>query len=569
MNATIEIAGERILKMGVAVLIFAVITSVCIAGEARPDRWRWSNPSPHGNNVLDLNVQSDVAVQVGDAGSIHIQRSDGRWAPVNTGYKNYLRSTVLLGDRIIVTGESGLILWSDDGIDFQPSELSPVNSLDWFEGVCASSQRAVAVGDYGAIYSSTNGMLWTSAPSGTTEWLRGVAFGGSAFVAVGENGTILKASMSAGSWSPSASGTGEHLNRVRYLGGNTYGAFYAVGNYGTLLKSSDGSAWSALTTETTNAIFDVAINNSAPLVVGDQELRLSLDDGSTWSDQIFGLASNAAPEWTYLSAYGKGNAWQVAGRTGLLLEGTLPAGNEFSWTESPSDSSRAWLWDMTELKGIRVAVGDLANIQTSLDGILWAREAVPVSSTNTVLLGVGGTTNLIVAVGNEGNVLVSESGLMEISVTNEVGTTHLMVDTFGVVWTNVPAFTTASLQGIDAREGLFITCGGHGELYTSPDGRNNWVSRVTGTSSFLSSVAIGSGSQGALGIEGFVVHGHDKNRQRLIKSPYGLGQFKSVGPLEANIDHRNVGAVFVKKRQGLGSAFGFIDNHKVRFSLDQ
>ncbi|MDF7826560.1 hypothetical protein P4B35_21190 [Pontiellaceae bacterium B12227] len=455
---------------------------------------------------MDMNISTDVAVQVGDAGTIHVQHSDGRWSPVITGSDHYIRSTAMLNDRIVVTGESGLILWSDDGVDFQPSELSPANDADWFEGVCASTVRAVAVGDDGAIYTSTNGVQWSVATSGTSEWLRGVAFGGSSFVAVGENGTILKASMSAAAWSVSASGTIEHLNRVRYLGGSSSGAFYAVGNNGTLLKSSTGSAWTSLPSGSTNDLYDVALNNSGLLVVGDQEIRLSSDEGVSWSDQIFGLSSNAPPAWTYLSAYGKGNAWMVAGRSGLLMEGALSSGNNYSWTASPSDSSHAWLWDMTELNGIRVAVGDLATIQTSLDGILWAREAVPVPGTNTVLLGVGGTTNIIIAVGNEGNLLVSEAGLSEIAVTNAAGTTNISVETFGVIWTNLPPFTTASLQGIDARDALFVTCGGNGELYTSPNG-TNWNLRATPVTSFLSSVAIGSASCVAVGANGTLLKG--------------------------------------------------------------
>jgi len=49
------------------------------------DRWRWSNPLPHGNNVLDMLVTDDFAVQVGDAGSILVRRSDSHWVPALTG----------------------------------------------------------------------------------------------------------------------------------------------------------------------------------------------------------------------------------------------------------------------------------------------------------------------------------------------------------------------------------------------------------------------------------------------------------------------------------------------------
>ncbi len=228
-----------------------------ISGEVRAERWRWSNPLPHGNNVMDMLYTEAFTVQVGDAGALYVRREDGRWTPAVTGVTNYLRGVAMLGTRIVAVGETGCIIWSDDGNYFQPAELSPPTT-DWFEGVAASAQRAVAVGDNGAIYTSTNGVNWTRVNSGTTQWLRGVAFGNGTFVAVGENGTILR-SLGGVSWTPVASGTTAHLNRVRYIGTGPSGRFAAVGNGGVALSSSTGSApWAALNSGTTNHLYDVA-----------------------------------------------------------------------------------------------------------------------------------------------------------------------------------------------------------------------------------------------------------------------------------------------------------------------
>jgi len=492
-------------------LIFPALLLICLAGlssianaEVRSERWRWSNPLPHGNNVMDMLVTPDFTVQVGDAGTLYVQRSDGRWAPATTGVQNYLRSTALLNGRIIATGENGCILWSDDGIDFQPAQLTP-NTLNWFEGAAASSSRAVAVGDYGAIYTSTNGADWTTASSGTPEWMRDVAFGSGAFVAVGENGTTLR-STDGSIWNPVVSGISAHLNRVRYLGSGGAGQFIAVGNGGAALRSGNGTAWTPMNSGTTNHLFDAAVNKSGLLLVGDQEIRMSTDGGTNWLDQIVDLASNAPPAWVYFSAHGKSDSWLVAGRSGLLMEGNCTTnGSDCTWQTSPSYSPHAWLWDLTVQNGIYIAVGDLANINTSLDGILWTQEVVPVSYTNAVLLGVGGTSNLLLAVGNDGKVLASQAGSMEITVTNQVNEstviTNLIVETYGVVWTNLPAFTTTSLQGVAATEELFIVTGDAGKIFTSPNG-TNWTERATTTANFLSSVAIGTGACVAVGNNG-------------------------------------------------------------------
>jgi hypothetical protein len=490
-------------------LTLILLLNIAVHAEVRPERWRWSNPLPHGNNVLDMLVTTDLAAQVGDGGAIYTQRTDERWAPAVSGVTNYLRGIALMGERFIAVGESGCILWSDDGSEFQPAQLSPATT-DWFEGVTASTQRAVAVGDNGSIYTSTNGVNWTKAVSGTTEWLRGVAFGNGAYVAVGENGKILRSTGGA-SWSAVTSGVTAHLNRVRYLGDNSGGQFIAVGNSGVALSSVTGSApWTALNAGTTNSLYDVATNDTGLLLVGDQEVRFRAAGGSAWTNQITALATNAPPAWVYLAAYGNSNSWLVAGRAGMLVAGTRTnATQDFTWQLSP-DSSHAWLWDVTVQNGIYVAVGDLATIQTSLDGILWAREVVPVPHTNTVLLGVGGTTNFLLAVGNTGTVLLSRAGLTNLAITNYVGT-NLMVtnstfETLGLIWTNLPAFTTNTLQGVAATEHLSLVAGEAGKIFTSPD-TTNWTARFTPTANFLTSVAIGTNACVAVGAQGTLLRG--------------------------------------------------------------
>jgi len=49
----------------------------------------------------------------------------------------------------------------------------------------------VAVGDWGTILTSSNGVNWTARTWGTGAWLYGVTYGNATFVAVGFDGTIL------------------------------------------------------------------------------------------------------------------------------------------------------------------------------------------------------------------------------------------------------------------------------------------------------------------------------------------------------------------------------------------
>jgi len=468
------------------------------------DRWRWSNPMPHGNNILDMLVTDEFAVQVGDAGSVQIRRADNHWLPATTGVTNYLRGTALFGSRILVTGENGMILWSDDGRVFQPADVQPPTTA-WFEGVAAGGSLAVAVGDFGTVYTSTNGLTWGPVNVGTSEWLRGVAWGGNGFVAVGENGTMLR-SQTGTSWTSVNIGTSEHLNRVRRLGKESSTQLVAVGNGGTAFRAPSWNAgWSLLATGSTNALYDVAENNLGMLLVGDEELRYQAAGSSSWTPQIVDADSNSPPAWVYLSAAGSGGWLIAAGRTGLIYEGTSTNGATLCDWQPHSDSSYAWLWDATVQNGVYTAVGDLATILTSLDGIVWAREVVPGSVTNTVLLGVGGDTNRMFAVGNAGAMYVSHAGLMDATVTNYVGTnmtiTNIQVNTLGLIWTNVTGVSTQDIQGIAARGGHYVISGAQGSVLSSADG-TNWMAHTTGSTSFLSGITAFDGGWLACGANG-------------------------------------------------------------------
>jgi hypothetical protein len=99
-------------------------------------------------------------------------------------------------------------------------------------GVIYGNNTFVAVGDYGIILTSPDGVTWTSRGSWTSRWLFGVTYGNNTFVAVGEGGTILT-SPDGVSWTQQTSPTREWLRGVTY--GN--GLFVAVGDRGTILTS--------------------------------------------------------------------------------------------------------------------------------------------------------------------------------------------------------------------------------------------------------------------------------------------------------------------------------------------
>ena len=81
-----------------------------------PLRWRWSNPSPHGGNVVDMaySPMLSLGVQVAERGQIFTSGDLSLWLPRDTFLTNALRAVAFFGPRIVVTGEAGAVLYADD-----------------------------------------------------------------------------------------------------------------------------------------------------------------------------------------------------------------------------------------------------------------------------------------------------------------------------------------------------------------------------------------------------------------------------------------------------------------------
>lgn len=461
--------------------------------------WRWSNPQPHGANVVDMTEKLGVKIQVGEAGQLFASDDLLLWQAKPTGVTNSLRSVAFFGERLIVTGERGLILYADSLEEFFPVDLGTVN---WLEAVTVSDQRAVAVGDNGAIYTSTDGAVWTPeslSGQGSTTWLRGVAYGGNSFVTVGENGYIATGNNSAKSWSRQTSPTTEHLNRVAYINNK----FWVVGNNGHILSSPNGTEpWTKVSSlSITNNLFAIAGTNSTILVAGDQIALLSEDSGATWKTQTATPdAAQPAPKWTYYSAIQTEGIFVLAGRSGMTVEGFKTNATDQVWVER-NDSYRQWLWALHRFPDFYLAVGDRGTLLTSSRGVNWELELTPDAATNSIFLGVGGTTNGAVVVGNKGTILFSPTNFTSVLYTNKDNTvTSNYLSTVGTFWQAVtPAPVSEDLQGVAYKDGTYVVCGGSGKILTSTDG-TNWTSRLTLTTAFLSSVAASS--------SGFVVVGN-------------------------------------------------------------
>ncbi len=497
---------------------------------ASPFPWRWSHPTPHGNNILDLAQFDGSLIQVAEKGRLYASTNLATWTLIATGTTRALRAATVFNNLLLVTGEEGTIV---SGASLESLTATNLPTSDWLEGVASSPSLVVAAGDNGAIYTSPDGAAWTRRAVPFTTWLRSITYGASRFVTVGEDGFIAT-SPNGSTWSPRPSGTSAHLNRVLWTGSS----FFVAGDSGTLLASPDGLAWSPLHSGATNDLLDLAFYDHTLIAVGDGEVRRrDFSTATGWIDELAPTKAWPAPDWTYYSVLADRSGFLLGGRSGLLVDGfRTNALSDYFWLPN-SDSPRNWLWDLQRVGPLFVAVGDLATLLTSTNGVLWNLEATPTSTTNAVFLGVGGSTNLLVAVGTAGHIVASPQGFTNLITTNLVNgqpvPTTNTINTFGIVWSAPSARpTTNDLQGVAAFGPSIVVSGGQGTILASTNG-HDWSPRTTPTSAFLSGLAPTPHGLVAVGQSGTLLSSTDSFHWTPLPSPTTnwLYRVRAAGPL--------------------------------------
>lgn len=266
----------------------------------------------------------------------------------------------------------------------------------------ARSGQFVAMGAYGVVASSPDGVTWTRRESTTPATLDGVAAGPAGFVAVGGRKAI--ASADATRWSAREVATSGTVRDVTHDGER----FVAVGGdvlAAATFTSGEGTAWARAEGPDHQVLTRIAAGEGTWVALGYQNsdrrpATLLLADAPTGAWEVAHTDGEIGQRFRGLARGPDG--FLAVGRGAVLAS---PDGRV--WTEAPLDVE-AWPEAVAWTGDRFVAVGEDGAILTSDDGASWMLTA---SGESRPLHGVASDGRTIVVVGAGGTILTSTDGV--------------------------------------------------------------------------------------------------------------------------------------------------------------
>jgi len=289
---------------------------------------------------FDVAVTDDgTAWFVGTGGTVLRGDLDAAdWQRINIDNNNLQAIAVDARGRMVIAGNGGWLYTSaDQGDNWGATQLPLSDFANKLTDVTTDGQQFFAIGEMGAVYTSSNLITWDSlsvdedinlnsifvdgdqiwiaaefgtllhsADAGETwrrhelgeESIRAISFNGSTGIAVGNQGFVAVSRDDGDSWAVLPASGNEHLYDVLWQ--HDQAQWVIVGDAGTLLTSTDGiNGWKNLrSAESGNQYFARAVAfGDYTLVAGRLLGKLSHDHHSDHASQWFSLP-NTTQEMT-------------------------------------------------------------------------------------------------------------------------------------------------------------------------------------------------------------------------------------------------------------------------------
>jgi photosystem II stability/assembly factor-like uncharacterized protein len=495
------------------------------------------------------------------------------WTTRTTGLRDTPSGLAWDGSKYVAVG--GSIVTSTDIVRWQERKtFGSLYDVEW------NGQRFVAVGLFGDIVTSADGLTWTTHSTGSSADLYGVAHSDALWVAVGESGTI-QTSADGENWTARTSPVPDDLTDVAWSGSQ----FVAVGNDGVVLTSPDGITWSAQVSGTGDSFTAVAATPSLMVAStfpypGSTSAIYTSSDGVSWTQQAPGIGTfndiiYAGAQWLAVSSYSvarsvDGVTWNVTSNApgnaiGYLQSvihdgsryvavGSFPDGSVYTSPDGVSWSLRASKQDLRAVarrpadgRLVAVATSDVSMISTD-EGASWEFGGLN-SFVGDLFLDVAwfAPLNAFVALVQEGaneGIYTSTDGLAWTRLANaalngrlgaspsrlvsvgwDLAGEGIATSADGVTWSMTYTTPAAeSLQEVFWDGSQFIAPGENGTIVTSSDG-TAWTKQSSGVTHTLYGAASSPFRLVAVGAGGTVLTSDDGGTtwsQQSSGTPYTL-----------------------------------------------
>lgn len=222
-------------------------------------------------NLNSVAYSGGKYVAVGDNGLILVSDDRVQWNPVSPAVSvNNLNDVVWTGNKFLIMGSNGTILSSDDGVVWQVDVTSGAGGVNFY-GAAYGNNRWLAVGQglTEAVIFELNEGIWsqlvipyTDELTVTTTRFNDIVHDGEKFIVVGESGTVLTLIDGAETWGETLLGSSTPRLALYALDWGSIGNskhYIIVGAAGSIYSSSDGVVWTAQTAPASQDIMNVAL----------------------------------------------------------------------------------------------------------------------------------------------------------------------------------------------------------------------------------------------------------------------------------------------------------------------
>gem|GEM_PF-5098999 len=475
-NSSVDL--QAVTWSGTANLWIAAGSGGNILASSDASTWALAYTDTAGATLRDISEQSGALFAVGDqsrvlTGTVSIGSVNWQVVPTPLTTNLKLMTVSSNGSRLVIMGEAGTVLWSDDGgVNWaaQAPDFQAINDVLW------NGSQWFAVADAGRFFQSTDGLDWTSTTATvvpTNRDMNGIAWNGSTyFVAVdlhtlfwSGDGTTWNLMNVTCPTSGAVLNPAPSCDIMSVSAGGTTDQFVAVGSLGTILNISyNGTTWTwtaraadPVLSTVSSAVTPITSDHLRPLMrdvawhgrfvaVGYKGNIWTSTDGDTWTARGSGLTDAPLESVVWDDSHAQ---WLIVGQ-GVQLSSS----DGITWTveralTSSSGDGLAWLNDTTLMSDRILAVGQSGVIMTSPSGVDWT--VVDSGQGNTHLRAVD---NQLVGNQSQGAVAVGDNGLImfsrdfpDLAVSGGAGVASIRRDN-----TIAYSFTVQNQAGLDASD---------------------------------------------------------------------------------------------------------------------